>query len=161
MIGATLGNTNTWSLISWGFGSLAVYIVLWWFFLDPLAKIPGPWYARFSSLWLAAQCRRGQRSKAVHELHKKYGDTVRIAQNHISISSVDALNDIFVHDKFYAKGPWYATFRTPDPHTTGLVALESVDIHREMRGDLAPAFSARALREFEPRMSNHPLRFRH
>lgn len=139
---------------------LVLSTAVWWLFLDPLRRIPGPWYARLSSLWLTKQSRLGRRAQAVHELHLRYGDVVRIASGHVSINDADALHEIFGHDRQFPKGPWYNTFKSGDPMTNNIVSLDSVEVHRDMRKDMSPAFSARALREFEPRMSKYHQLFK-
>jgi benzoate 4-monooxygenase len=53
------------------------------------------------------QCRKGQRSQAVSDLHKKYGDFVRISPNHISIADPKAVQEIYGHKTGFLKGPFY------------------------------------------------------
>jgi benzoate 4-monooxygenase len=45
------------------------------YLLDPFnqRRIPGPFLAKFSDLWLGWTTSQGHRSENVHELHKKYG----------------------------------------------------------------------------------------
>ncbi|KAF9894686.1 hypothetical protein FE257_006576 [Aspergillus nanangensis] len=83
---------------SWAFYSLLV---------GPLSSYPGPLFARISPFWVIAQCRRGRRSQAVLDLHKKYGDFVRIAPNHVSIANPAAVQQIYGHKSGFTKGPFY------------------------------------------------------
>lgn len=159
MAGSLISSLDPGSILTYLPVLFAAYLVLWLLFLDPLRKIPGPWYARISSAWLVRQCRLGRRAKAVHQQHLKYGNIVRIANSHVSVNDPEALHEIFGHDREFPKGPWYNTFRSGDPLTTGLVALYHADVHRDMRKDMATAFSPRTLREFESRMSQHHLEF--
>lgn len=45
------------------------------YLLDPFGqrRIPGPFLAKFSDLWLGWTASQGHRSEVVHELHEKYG----------------------------------------------------------------------------------------
>jgi benzoate 4-monooxygenase len=45
------------------------------YLLDPhgLRKYPGPFFAKFTDVWLGWVCKNGHRSEIVHEMHKKYG----------------------------------------------------------------------------------------
>lgn len=45
------------------------------YLLDPFnqRRIPGPFLAKFSDLWLGWTASQGHRSELVHELHEKYG----------------------------------------------------------------------------------------
>ena len=56
-------------------------------------RIPGPFLAKFSDLWLGWITSHGHRSDVVHELHKKYGM--------VSMSTMAATSLTL------AKGPWF------------------------------------------------------
>ena len=131
--------------------------IFWLVLLDPLRHVPGPWYARVSSVWLAIQCRRGRRSLAVHKLHRQYGDVVRITVNHVSIRKADALDTIYGHDAIFPKGSWYDEFRLPQPPIIGVIDKHA---HSQLRKDLTPAFSPQSLRDFEDHMSETLLRLK-
>jgi benzoate 4-monooxygenase len=68
-----------------------------------LRKIPAPFPAAFSNLWLMYQCRRGRRYKAVDDAHKRLGPIVRIQPNHISIADPDAIPLIYGHGTGFLK----------------------------------------------------------
>lgn len=40
---------------------------------NPLAKIPGPWYSKWTGLVLQKHWLSANRAKYVHELHEEYG----------------------------------------------------------------------------------------
>lgn len=40
---------------------------------NPLAKLPGPWYSRITSVVLKNEFLQGRRAKYVQRLHEKYG----------------------------------------------------------------------------------------
>lgn len=44
-------------------------------FLDPLAKVPGPWYAKYTDVVLKRLWLGGSKTQYVHALHKKYGES--------------------------------------------------------------------------------------
>ena len=74
---------------------------------NPLRKYPGPFLSKFSPLPLAFQCRMARHSEWVKEQHRKYGRTVRIAPNYISISDPKAVSEIYGHRAGFLKGPFY------------------------------------------------------
>lgn len=45
-------------------------------FLDPLAKVPGPWYSKYSDVVLKRLWLDGSKTQYVHDLHKKYGESI-------------------------------------------------------------------------------------
>jgi hypothetical protein len=76
-------------------------------FLHPLRRIPGQFLAKVTPLLLVYQCRRVRRSEWVLQQHRKYGDTVRIAPNHVSIANPEAVNQIYGYKGGFTKGPFY------------------------------------------------------
>ena len=125
--------------------------------LSPIAKFPGPFLAKFSTMWLVWQCRMTRRSRAVLQLHRKYGDFVRIAPNHISIADPAALHEVYGHRGGFTKGPFYDAFHQVRP-----VIFTSRDTvaHQRKRKCLNPAFSSKNLRAFEPYMSADILKLK-
>jgi benzoate 4-monooxygenase len=85
-------------------------ILLFLYYLIPyltsntsLRNVPGPFFAKFSNLWLLLQARQGKRYKSVDEAHKRYGKIVRIQPNHISIADEMAINAIYGHGNGFLK----------------------------------------------------------
>jgi benzoate 4-monooxygenase len=91
------------------------------------------------------------------KLHRRYGDFVRIAPNHISIADPAALQQVYGHKGGFIKGPFYDAFHQVRP-----VIFTSRDIvaHQRKRKYLNPAFSTRNLKAFEPYMSSDILCFK-
>ena len=71
----------------------------------PLKDVPGPWLASCSPLyrfWYAVV--KGNFHNDLTNLHRKYGNVVRIAPNEVSIWDPRAISEIYAHgDKGYAK----------------------------------------------------------
>ena len=68
-----------------------------------LRKVPAPFPAAFTNMWLMSQCRRGKRFKAVDDVHKQLGKVVRIQPNHVSIADPDAIQIIYGHGNGFLK----------------------------------------------------------
>ena len=68
-----------------------------------LAKVPAPFPAQFSNLWLMWQVRHGRRYQAVDDLHTKLGKVVRIQPNHVSIADDQAIQMIYGHGNGFLK----------------------------------------------------------
>ncbi|KAL2794802.1 cytochrome P450 [Aspergillus keveii] len=80
-----LANASFWT-------PLLASITLYRIYFHPLRKYPGPSVARFTSWWGVWKLARGANRYQLHdELHRRYGDIVRIAPNYISVNRVDAL----------------------------------------------------------------------
>ncbi|KAJ6190831.1 hypothetical protein N7519_000852 [Penicillium mononematosum] len=81
-------------------------------FLSPLSAIPGPWYTRFTSLWLKYQEFTANRRESVHRLHKIYGSVVRLGPDEVSFTSLDAIKEIYASGgSGYDKTEYYDLFR--------------------------------------------------
>ena len=83
----------------WPFLALsAVYWLVPYFYTNKaLGRIPAPFPAPFTNLWLLYQCRRGRRYRAVDDAHQKLGPLVRIQPNHVSIADADAIPVVYGH----------------------------------------------------------------
>jgi benzoate 4-monooxygenase len=86
----------------------------------------------------------------VMALHHKYGEFVQIAPNSISINSPSAVQQIYSHKSNLAKGAFYDAFLQVRPV---LFNARDIPLHQNKRKYLNPAFSSRALSEFEPHMN--------
>jgi benzoate 4-monooxygenase len=88
--------------------AIPVALVLFW--LVPyltsnteIRDVPGPFFAKFSNLWLLLQARQGKRYKSVDEAHEKYGKLVRIQPNHVSVADESAIQEIYGHGNGFLK----------------------------------------------------------
>ncbi|KAL2864248.1 cytochrome P450 [Aspergillus lucknowensis] len=118
--------------------------------LHPLAKYPGPKIGAVSQLWFARSWFYGKYFQDIEELHKKYGDFVRIAPNELSIATTQSFNDIYgqvgrTHDVF-VKSDFYDV----GEKELTIVSERDPEKHKEVRRVLAPAFTSAALARQEP-----------
>lgn len=70
-----------------GIGALLLYR----YFLHPLAHVPGPLEAKLSDTWRNTRYWRGNWHEDVLALHKQYGPAVRSAPNEVSLVDAQAL----------------------------------------------------------------------
>ena len=89
--------------------------------------------------------------------HAKHGDFVRIAPNHISINHPDAATEIYGHKSGCTKSDFYDAFLQVTPVVFN---TRSVTLHQRKRKFMNPAFSARALSDFEPHMSSELVKWK-
>lgn len=54
---------------------------------DPLAKIPGPWYSKYTDIVLKRRWLSGSKTHYVHALHKKYGASTQCPRIPINLNS--------------------------------------------------------------------------
>jgi benzoate 4-monooxygenase len=84
-------------------GLLTLYLYPYFITYGHLRKIPSPFPAQFSDLWLLSVCRRGKRYLVVDQVHKKLGPVVRIQPNHVSIADDEAIPIIYGHGNGFLK----------------------------------------------------------
>jgi tryprostatin B 6-hydroxylase len=124
--------------------SLIIYRV----WLSPLNKFPGPWQAKIAGVWLTSQMLKHDGYLKFAALHKKYGKYVRIGPNDLSITDADVHEAAFGHNTKFRKAFWYDNAKPFDSmHTTRDKA-----VHDRRRRIWAPAFSDKALRDYEPKV---------
>ncbi|OLN86858.1 Pisatin demethylase 15 [Colletotrichum chlorophyti] len=99
-------------------------------FFHPLRKVPGPWKATASPLWLWYHSYVGKETSAVEALHLAYGPVVRIAPNDVDISDGAALAPIYSEKGGFRKAPNYKNFDI-EGHPTIFSALDPA--HRAIR----------------------------
>ncbi|KAL2139832.1 hypothetical protein VTI28DRAFT_4657 [Corynascus sepedonium] len=79
---------------------------------SPLNKVPGPWYARFTTLVLKWHEFRTNRTRYVHAMHRKYGPVARIAPNEVIFASAAAVKEIYCSGgSGYDKTEFYDMFK--------------------------------------------------
>ncbi|KAH7208090.1 benzoate 4-monooxygenase cytochrome P450 [Fusarium oxysporum] len=78
-------------------------------FLHPLKGYPGPFFSRFSSLYITFQAFKNRRLfEELQLLHRTYGAIVRIGPNELSILDPHALQALHSTSSSCTKGPWYS-----------------------------------------------------
>lgn len=82
---------------------LLFLLVLYNLFLHPLRNIPGPFLARSSPLWRLAKYFQGTWHDDILDLHRKYGQVVRISPGEVSFTDQDAIKAIYGHGKHVTK----------------------------------------------------------
>ncbi|KAB8235121.1 cytochrome P450 [Aspergillus alliaceus] len=90
-------------------------------------RVPGPLYAKFTSLILKYQEFSGKRRTYIHSLHQKYGPVVRLAPNEISFTDLEGLREIYQSGgSGYDKTEFYNLFQQYD-HRTMFSTLNKQD----------------------------------
>ena len=77
--------------------SLLVSLIIWWVVLNTfrLPNINGPFIARYTDLWRLVKVHQGDMHNVYLDLHKKYGNLVRVGPNCVSVSGPEALAAVY------------------------------------------------------------------
>lgn len=65
------------------------------YFRNPLRRVPGPFWANFTNLWLVYHIRQGKMHRKIIEVHEKYGPLVRLGPHEISTADIESLKTIY------------------------------------------------------------------
>ncbi|KAK5715293.1 hypothetical protein LTR17_016809 [Elasticomyces elasticus] len=119
-------------------------------FFSPLAKLPGPWLTKISSIPEANALKQARRAAWVTELFQQYPGAVAVRTGPLSVSFNDpeAVKAIYGHgNDGFGKSSWYDAFSTTGE---SLFSTRSKKRHAMKRRMVAHAFSAQSLTSFEP-----------
>ncbi|KAI0659811.1 high nitrogen upregulated cytochrome P450 monooxygenase 2 [Cubamyces menziesii] len=113
----------------------------------PLAQYPGPLGCRLSKFWMAILSFSGRQHIYIQNLHKRYGDVVRIGPNELSFRDPSVLNAMYGPGGL-PRGPLMVG-RLLTATDLPLVGIMDPQMHAERRKPWNRAFSAAAIKEYE------------
>ncbi|KAF7312090.1 Protein kinase domain-containing protein [Mycena indigotica] len=119
----------------------------------PLASYPGPFIARISKLWLAAIAMSGKQHVYYRDLHRRYGDVVRVGPNELSFASTSAITPM-LGTKGMPKSSWWDGRMPENKNVRSLLALRDPEEHSRRRRIWNRAFSTIALKEYDSVVRN-------
>ncbi|KAJ4387223.1 hypothetical protein N0V93_007812 [Gnomoniopsis smithogilvyi] len=133
-------------------------------FSHPLRRFPGPLLARATRLFYSYYRSIGKLEIKTQELHKKYGNVVRIAPDELSFVSGASWADIYGSKssggKQLAKEPFFY-LGAMAPNGEKNLGASSDNDHARIRGVLSHAFSEKALHSQERVLNDHVTHMTH
>ncbi|KAH0826593.1 cytochrome P450 [Lanmaoa asiatica] len=149
VLGSIAGNDSKMSTALVALPVVVIFAHLIPYLRDPFnqRRIPGPFLAKFSDLWLGWTASQGHRSDTVHELHEKHGTFVRLAPNHVSVADPGALQIVYAHGNGSLKSDFYDAFVSIH---RGLFNTRDRADHARKRKIVSHIFSQKNVLEFEP-----------
>jgi cytochrome P450 len=119
------------------------------FLLDPLAKYPGPFIARFTDAYGGYHAAKKQLHLATHVGHLKYGSVYRLGPKRLVFNTVNAVRDIYLHPNVSKAGIYRHTQFNVQTNIFGTLDKTA---HRQKRKLYGRILSDRSIRTFEPTM---------
>lgn len=123
-------------------------MMVWRIFFNPLNKFPGPWGARLGNLYMSYVFRNSDAYYKLTDLHRKYGKIVRVGSNDLSIIEPTIMEDAYGRDSKVTKSHWYDN----DAPLTSMHTTRDRKVHDARRKVWSPAFSEKAIRDYETRI---------
>lgn len=122
------------------------------YFNKGLNRYPGPFFAKFTNIWRFIDVYK-RRPEATHiQLHKKYGDIVRLGPNCLSFADPRALKVIYGLNKGFVKSDFYPVQMTVvkgEPLPSLFSAVDEA-FHARLRRAVNNAFAMSSLVQYEP-----------
>ena len=84
-------------------GALAIARLLFFRYKKGFTKYNGPFLASFTDLWRVFHTYTHMNRPAMLDVHRKYGDIVRVGPNTISFGKTEAIKDIYGPGKAWNK----------------------------------------------------------
>ncbi|EMT67797.1 Benzoate 4-monooxygenase [Fusarium odoratissimum] len=138
-------------------GFLGLVYIVYYRYLHPLAKYPGPPLASVTNLWKTYHLWNLHLPHTLVRLHEQYGDVVRVGPNDLSFRNPDAVNTIYKGGRQLQKTGFYDGFTTFNPNLFG---TQDEEIHAIRRRQMAHAFSLHSIKEMEHFVDSHILKLR-
>ncbi|KAH8788468.1 cytochrome P450 [Diaporthe sp. PMI_573] len=128
-------------------GTFIIYNI----FLHPLRGYPGPLLLRATRLGYCYKLIKGTLPFDVLELHKAYGDVVRIAPDELAYNNAAAWKDIMGHrGKGVAEFEKYRSFYNPSKRMPTTIVGSNGKEHADLRRTMSHGFSERSLKDQQP-----------
>jgi hypothetical protein len=84
-------------------------------YISPLRSVKGPFLARLTRLYYFNRVAHGSFEFENIELHRKYGDVVRLGPNMYSINDPEVVKAVYGIGSKFAKSDWYESWKHPAP----------------------------------------------
>ncbi|KAL5120168.1 hypothetical protein ACEQ8H_001994 [Pleosporales sp. CAS-2024a] len=116
--------------------------------LHPLARYPGPFFAKITDIYLAYYAYKGSRHLAFHRAHVQYGAYVRLGPNLLSVNTATGLKTIYGFRSNVRKASFYEAFPSTPKAVSVHSAIDKMQ-HARKRRVMAHAFSDSAIKNLE------------
>jgi cytochrome P450 len=112
---------------------------------NPRSHVPGPWWARFTSIPAEVYRFRGRRLLLTADLHRRYGPVVLFSPNQVYIGDVEGFHQIHRMGTPFLKGAYHAPIQFGGD--LALFSLADPKVHAGRRRLFARAFTLPSLRQ--------------
>jgi hypothetical protein len=143
-------SASTFAIVGCVLAGLYTSLAIFRLFLNPLNSFPGPYWVRLGNAAWSSQLTNSDAYYKLKALHDKHGDFVRIGSHDLSIVDPEGMEVSYGLRAKAIKSPWYeGDYPLSSMHTT-----RSKPLHDKRRRVWAPAFSDKALREYETQLDH-------
>jgi cytochrome P450 len=113
-------------------------------YFHPLSKIPGPFLASFSKLWIIYHAFGGNQHHVQIACFKKYGPIFRAGPNYVLVNDPAYIPQIYKLDR----ADWFIAF-DPKVGKSSLGSVRPMNVHNAQRKRIAAAYSMSSILQME------------
>ena len=158
------------------FAAILCSLAYVYLFGGPLGKIPGPFTAALSRLWMIFHSWNGDMHRTMINLHKKHGKLVRTGPNEVSVSDLSAIRTIYGEITWmlgaaskdvlnvnvgagtkFTKSDWYSVWQ--GHRKFDLFAERNEKVHGSQRRLVSRIYSMDSLKDLEKYVDDAILHF--
>lgn len=114
----------------------------------PLAKVPGPYWASITRLWMVKHSLDGDMHRTMIALHEKHGSLVRTGPNEVSVADPTTIKQIYGAGTKFEKSEWYAVWQ--GHRHFDLFAERKEKVHGQQRKLVSRPYAMESLKDLEP-----------
>ncbi|KAI2641268.1 cytochrome P450 [Xylaria nigripes] len=144
---AKSGHLYSWSIL----GLVTMSLVLISYIRDPLLKVPGPWYSKWTDLVMTYQSLIGRKPAYIHDLHLKYGPIVRVGPREVYVTDPEAIRGIYGVKNEFHKSKFYVDF---NPYGRSVFTTTDVIQHKRFKRLLSSPLSETGLKKYLPQIDD-------
>ncbi|KAJ3939022.1 uncharacterized protein N0V96_011136 [Colletotrichum fioriniae] len=119
---------------------------------SPFARVPGPYWASLSRVWLAYHSYTGDLHIVTMRLHEVHGKVVRIAPSEVSISDLTSIKIIYGAGSKFRKSDFYSVWQ--GRRKFDIFPERDDRIHSAQRRLISRPYAMTSLKELEPYVDN-------
>ncbi|KAH9905812.1 cytochrome P450 [Xylariomycetidae sp. FL2044] len=120
-------------------------------YFSPVAKVPGPWYTRWTEIVSKIHFIRGEGPIYVQRLHEKYGPTVRLGPSSVDVTDANSVRLIHRVNSDFVKAGYYKSL---SEHSLDLFNVVDKEEHRRRRKLLSQPVSENGLKPMLPQIES-------
>ncbi|KAF2634891.1 cytochrome P450 oxidoreductase [Massarina eburnea CBS 473.64] len=109
-----------------------------------LSRIPGPFWAAYTRLWLSKTLASGESAKVFVDINKRYGPLARIGPNNLITDDPEVARSILAARSHYTRGPWFDSIRI-DPHVANIVSERHTGKHNHLRHQMRAGYTGKEI----------------
>jgi hypothetical protein len=113
-----------------------------------LQHFQGPWWSRYTRLWICKTLASGNSAQIFVDINKKYGSVARIGPNNLITDDPEFTRRILAARSHYTRGPWFDSIKI-NPHISNIVSERNPGKHNHLRYQMSAGYAGKDIPNLE------------